>query len=267
MDLLHFPPNISLRPAITTNLKQVPQEQDPILFRLKPGTKKTKTAVDTLVDHLREHTDDPLSLPSLLESNANLITWSDGSRTLAIGQTQFLLIDDTPASKHLTFRAQSERLYTCDAGVRKVVRVQPSSTSDARTKLAMATARMRATSKQREGRTMLRCMDDRGEQQEMKAKMENMRKERERARLEAKRRQARERHVRPARALTVDQLESDYESEEDHVKKMEERMDAERLIKAKRAAAPRMREMPVKRRKAGGRRVVAADDDESDESD
>lgn len=267
VDLVHFPPNISLRSAVTTNLEKVPLEQNPILYRLKPGVKKGKSAAETVMDLIKTKGHDPLKLADALQSNANLITWSDGSRTLAIGSTQFLLIDDAIASKHVLFREDQEEVLTFEASVKRVVRVQPSSTNDSSTKLAMLTAAMRDISKRSEGRTMMRCMDDRGEQEEAKAKLENMRRERERARLEAKRRQSRERNVRPTRALTVDHLESDDESQEDQVRKIEERFDAERLMRAKRAAPPRPREVQVKRRKAGGRRVLGSDEDESDEDD
>lgn len=267
VDLVHFPPNISLRGAVTTNLEKLPQEQNPILYRLKPGVKKSKSTAETVMDLIKTKGHDPLALAEVLQSNANLITWSDGSRTLAVGSTQFLLIEDAVASKHVLFRENHEDLLTFEARVNKVARVQPSSTSDARTKLAMATAAMKAISKRPEGRTMLRCMDESGELEEAKAKMESLRRERERARLEARRRQARERNVRPNRTLTVDHLESDDESQEDQVRKMEERFDAERLMRAKRAAPPRPREAQIKRRKAGGRRVLGSDEDESDEDD
>lgn len=267
VDLVHFPPNISLRSAVTTNLEKLPQEQNPILYRLKPGVKKGKPAAETLMDLIKTKGHDPLALAESLQSNTNLITWPDGSRTLAIGSTQFLLIEDAVASQHVLFRENHDDLLTFEARVNKVVRVQPSSTTDARTKLAMATAAMKAVSKRPEGRTMLRCMDESGELEEAKAKMESLRRERERARLEAKRRQTREKNVRPSRTLTVDHLESDDESQEDQVRKMEERFDAERLMRAKRAAPPRHREAQVKRRKAGGRRVLGSDEDESDEDD
>lgn len=262
-DMLHFPPNITLLPSVTTKLEEVPVEQNPILYRLRPGVRGNRTAAETILDLMKEHRNDPVALSKVMQSNANLITWSDGSRTIAIGSQQFLLIEDAMVSKHFVFRKGND-IQTCETLVRSVARVQPSSTSDAKDKLALATAAMRKASK-REGRVMLRCMDGDGEQQEAKAKIENNRKERERARLEAKRRRSRESHVRPNRGLTVDVLESDYESEEDQVRRMAERMDAERLMRAKRAAPPRT--VDVKRRKAGGRRVLGLDEDESDESD
>lgn len=264
VDILHFPPNISLPYAVTTKLEEVPVEQNPILYRLRPGVRGNRSAAEAVMDLVAEKRADPVGLTDSIQSNANLITWSDGSRTIAIGSQQFLLIEDALASKHFVFRTGDD-IQTCDARVRSVVRVQPSSTSDARDKLALATAAMRQANK-REGRTMLRCVvDGDAEQQEAKAKIENNRKLREKARLEAKRRRARESHARPNRGLTVDALESDYESEEDHVRRMAERLDAERLMRAKRAAPPRT--LDVKRRKAGGRRVLGPDEDESDESD
>lgn len=267
VDMLHFPPNITLVPAVTTKLESLPHEQNPILYRLRSGLRGDRSAHSAVMHFVKEKKGDPLALAEIIESNARIITWSDGSRTLAIGSTQFLMIADTVASKHLIFR-QGDDVQTCEARVKNVMRVQPSSTTDARTKLAMATAAMKAASKRPEGRTMLRCMDDTGEQQEAKAKVENNRKQRERARLEARRRQSRERQMRPKRPLTVDALEreSDDDSGEDHARRMAERFDAERLMRAKRAPPPRTMDVSVKRRKAGGRRVLGSDDEDSEES-
>ncbi|CDF37866.1 unnamed protein product [Chondrus crispus] len=265
--MLHFPPNITLIPAVTTKLNSLPQEQNPILYRLPSGVQGDRSAHATVLQLVKENKNDPLALSQVLESNARVITWSDGSKTLSIGAQQFLMIADTVASRHFILRKGTD-VHTCESRVKNVMRVQPSSTSDATAKVAMARAAMRAASKRPEGRTMLRCMDDTGEQQEAQAKVENNRRQRERAKIEAKRRQARERHMRPRRPLTVASLEreSDDDSGEDQARRMAERLDAERLMRAKRAPPPRTMDVSAKRRKAGGRRVLGSDDDDSDDS-
>ena len=265
--LMYFPPNISLSPVITTNLQEIPVEQYPILFRLKPGVRqKDETAADALL-RVMKGKKDMSELHDVLESNTKLITWSDGSQTLTIGSRQFLLTRDVVASKHYIFR-RGDKIQTYEAGVDRVVRLQPCSTEDTRAKLAMAAANDRARMQRKPVQKMLRCMDDDGEQMEAKAKMESHRRERERARLEAKRRQSQQRQVRPQRNLTVDALESGGESDDDQMHRMDERLNASRLLRAKRAApAVRKPDPSVKRRKAGGRRVVRMEDYSSDESD
>lgn len=265
LDMFHFPPTISFPTALTTSIASIPVEQNPILYRVKPGMQaNNKSAVEILMDAYKKDSD-IMNLKRYLQSNANLITWSDGSKTIAIGSQQFLLIEDAMASKHYVFR-KGDKVQTYEAKVKSVARVQPSSTRDARTKFALANAAAnKAVSKRPPSRTMLRCMDDDAEQQEAQAKIESHRKERERARLEAKRRQARERHARPSRPLTVETLESD-EDDEDAVRQNAERAEAsERLMKAKRPpSTSRSSAFPVKRRKAGGRRVVDINDDDSE---
>lgn len=268
-DMMYFPPNISCSMAITDKLDKLPKEQNPILYRLKPQVRGSKSVISTALDVIRKNPD-PVSWADYFESNANLITWSDGSKTIAIGSQQFLLIEDALASKHFLFR-RGDKIQTCESAINKVVRVQPSSTGDADVKLAMANAMKKAAGVRRTNRTMMRCMNDDGEQEEEKAKQESQRRERERARLEAKRRRARERHVRPNRRLTVEALESnDEDSGEDHVRRLEERVGASRLMRAKREAAPSRPAISVKRRKVGRRKLVGSDDDDdlnSDDSD
>lgn len=265
-DILHFPPDISFSMAATTSFDDVPPEQNPILYRLKSdiANPDSKTAVKKLARAIKSNPD-PFSMSELVESNANIITWSDGSQTLAIGEQQFLLIKDKLASNHYLFR-RGNKIQTLDSEVASVMRAQPASTEAAGAKLAMVTAAMKASAHRPKVRTMLRCMNDGGEQEEERAKLESARRERERARIQAKRRQARERHIRPVsnRGLTVDVLESnDEDSGDDNMRRLEERVGESRLMRAKRAPPPVRQGISVKRRKVGaGRRVVASDDDD-----
>lgn len=267
VDVLHFPPSVSFHMSLTTDLDHVPVEENPILFRLRPEMrKKGQSDAQTLLDFVKKHKD-PFALRKILETNAHLITWSDGSKTITIGNEQFLLIDDIIASKHYVFR-RGDRIQTFEAKVGSIRRVQPSTTGHATAKIALAKAQKRARSSGfgPTGRTMMRCMDDGGELEEEKAKQESIRRNRERLKMEAKRRQARERNMRPSRGLTTELLESndDDSGEDEKMRRIEERVGESRLMRAKRAAPPRI-EVSVKRRKAGGRRVLSDSDDGDDE--
>ncbi|PXF45732.1 hypothetical protein BWQ96_04500 [Gracilariopsis chorda] len=267
VDILHFPPSVSFHMSLTTDLADLPVEENPILFRLKPEMRrKGQSDAQTLLEFVKKNPD-PFALRKILETNAHLITWSDGSKTITIGNEQFLLIDDVIASKHYVFR-RGDRIQTFEAEVGGIRRVQPSTTGSATAKIALAKAQKRARSSGfgPTGRTMMRCMDDGGELEEEKAKQESLRRHRERLKMEARRRQARERNMRPSRGLTTELLESNDEDsgEDEKMRRIEERVGESRLMRAKRAAPPRI-EVSVKRRKAGGRRVLSDSDDGDDE--
>lgn len=264
VDIMHFPPSISFTPTLSQRLNNIPPEPLPILYRVRPEVLGNAKSADLLVQKLRENPH-PIALGDILESNANLITWSDGSKTLAIGDQQCEVIEDNVASKHLLFR-RGDKIQTCEAHVNKVVRVQPSSTNDARAKQTMNTAIERAANRRGGGgRTMLRCMDDSAEKQETQARVENHRRERERARLEARQRQAKERYAKPNRGLSAEVLESnDEDSGDDRGRRASEQ--ADRLMRVKRPqASSRNAEISVKRRKVGARRVVGSDDESESE--
>lgn len=268
VDVLHLPPNVTFSPALTTTLDDVPVEQNPILYRLRPSVTVSpdETPVDALLRELKRTDYNPLAYNEFLESNANFVEWSDGSKTLSIGTQQFLLIDDGHASQHFLFQ-RGDKIQTFDAHVGKVTRVQPSSTGDAHAKLVMSKAMERSRNRRGVSKTILRTMDAGAENKERQARIESQKRERERAKMEAKKRQARERYSRPTRPLSVNALESDDEdSGEDGMRRMEERVDATRLMRAKRPAPQpsRMAEISVKRRKAGGRRVLGEEDDDDD---
>lgn len=270
VNVVHLPPSVSLSSSLTTNLEDVPPESNPMLFRLRDNaTARTgESPTDTCLRHLQECGYDPNKYNEFLESNANLITWNDGSQTLSIGNLQFQLVEDAIASQNFIFR-RGDKLQTHHAAVGKVVRVQPTSTGDARAKLVMAKAVERAANKGSTSKTILRCMEDDVERKEKQARLEQHRRERERARQDAKKRQMKERHARPTRQLSANILEdNDDDSADDGVKGLADRYDANRLLRAKRAPLPPSRppaDLALKRRKVGARRVLAKDDDsESD---
>lgn len=268
VDILHLPPSVTFPLALTTTLDDVPVEQNPILYRLRPSVTVApgESPPEVLLRELKRVDYNPLAFGEFLESNANFIEWSDGSRTLSIGNQQFLLVDDGHASQQFVFQ-RGDKIQTFDTYVNKVTRVQPSSTGDAHAKLVMSKAVERSRNKRGVSKTILRTMDAGAENKERQARIESQKRERERAKMEAKKRQARERYSRPSRPLSVNALESDDEdSGEDGMRRMEERVDASRLMRAKRPAPQpsRMVDISVKRRKAGGRRVLGEDDDDDD---
>lgn len=269
VDILHLPPSVTFPPALTTTLDDVPVEQNPILYRLRPSVTVApdEKPADALLRELKRVDFNPLAFGEFLESNANFIEWSDGSRTLSIGNQQFLLVDDGHASQQFVFQ-RGDKIQTFDAYVNKVTRVQPSSTGDAHAKLVMSKAVERSRNKRGVSKTILRTMDAGAENKERQARIESQKRERERAKMEAKKRQARERYSKPSRPLSVNAIESDDEdSGEDGMRRMEEHVDANRLMRAKRPAPQpsRMADISVKRRKAGGRRVLGDDDDDDDD--
>ncbi|KAI0563934.1 Leo1-like protein [Gracilaria domingensis] len=268
VDILHFPPSISLHTSLTTDSENLPDLENPIMFRLKPEMKKPgQSDAETLLKFIKANPN-PFALKRILDTNAHLITWSDGSKTITIGNEQFLLIDDVLASRHYVFR-RGDRIQTFEAEVGSIRRVQPSTTGSSTAKMALAKAQKRArgTNSISSGRTMMRCLDNGGELEEEKAKQENLRRQRERMRMEAKRRQQRERAMRPTRGLTTEMLESNEEEsgEDEKMRRIEERVGESRLMRAKRATTPRI-EVSVKRRKVGARRILSDYDDGDDES-
>lgn len=268
VDLIYLPPNVSFPVPLTATPDDVPIEQNPILYRLRQSVEvaDNETPVDALLRELKRVKYNPLAYREFLESNANLVTWSDGSRTLSVGTQQFLLIDDAHESQKFVFR-RGNKIQICDSSVRKVSRVQPSSTGDAHAKLVMSKALERSRNKQGVSKTMLRTLDAGAENKERQARIESQKREREWVKLEAKKRQVRERYSKPSRPLSVGALESgDDESEEDGVRRMEERVDANRLMRAKRPVPQAQNaDIAVKRRKAGARRFIVSDDEEESE--
>lgn len=270
VNVVHLPPSVSLSSALTTDLEQVPPESNPMLFRLlsNVAAQRGESSAETCLRELKACRFDPTKYSDFLESNSNLITWSDGSQTLSIGSSQFQLVEDAIASRHFVFQ-RGEKVQTHHSEVCKVARVQPTSVGDARAKLVMANAVERAANRGGESKTILRCIDDDAERKKKQAQLDQNRRERERVRIEARKRQLKERQARPSRPLTVEGLESnDEDSADDHVKRMADHYDANRLMRAKRAPPPPSRgaaELSIKRRKAGGRRVLADDDDSESE--
>lgn len=270
VDVMYFPPSVPFPSALTTAIEgDVPLEQCPILYRLRQdAVVEDEKAADTLIRRLRECDYDPLRYSEFLESNARLVTWSDGSRSLSIGMHTFLLLDDNLGSQHFVFR-RGEKVQTFESSVSSVARVQASSTTDGRAKLVMAKAVERAASKRTASRTMLRAMEDDSEKQERQARIESQRRERERLRQEARKRQMKERQNRSVRQLSVEFVESnDEDSGDEGARRIAERHDASRLMRAKHSFPSHpggSGDISVKRRKLSGRRVLQNDEETEDD--
>lgn len=265
LDIIFLPSSFSFPMAITTKVGEWPESQSPILYRLKPETHIEKSEVETLMAHIKNNPQ-IVALSDILESNANLITWSDGSKTLAIGKEQFRMIDDPMASKQFLFR-RADDMQSFQGQINSVARVQPSAGGKTG---KLAAVIERALKAKPAARTMLRCLEHGGEKEEEKAKQQSQRLLKDRNRLQAKRakERARTRQHRPNPRLSARALESnDDDSGDEHVRQMEEHYDANRLLRAKRAAPPGRAGVSVKRQKAGGRRVLSYDDDDDDDDD
>lgn len=269
IDVVFLPPSVPMPSAVTTTLEEdVPAEQCPILYRLRPDAAVDgEHDADVIMRRLRECDYDPLRLSEFLESNARLITWSDGSRSLKIGMHNFMVLDDNLASQYFIFR-RGDKVQTHEASVSSVAHVQPSSSVDGHAKLVMAKAVERAANKRTASRTILRTMEDDAEKHERQARIDSQKRERERSRQDARKRQMKERQTRPNRSLSVEFVESnDEDSADERAHRIAERHDANRLMRAKHNPPPSSHSdgFSIKKRKLNARRVLQDEDDSDDD--
>lgn len=269
VDLFHFPSNISLRPKVSTTLEDVPEELNPILYRLKPGTRGDRSTREVMFDVMKKCRSDPSSLLKYLESNAHVITWSDGSKTLSVGSEEFSMIMDYEASSHFVFR-KGDDIQTCETAVRSTYRVQPFSTSAARERVASASAAALAASSgdtgKQGGRTLMQ-MDPETERLAAVDRKKESRRVQQKNRLEEKRRreQAKSRRhtmstARSNQKICMKASELDNKTDDEHTRRIvEKNRKSKRLV---REVSPD--KVYRKRRKAGRRRVLRVEDENSD---
>jgi Leo1-like protein len=280
LTLMQLPPAIDV-PLTPSNPVKDPLPQNAlttIMYRLRKGVTRAQ------VESAMEERGTLRAMPMIAESNTRLVTWSDGSRTLMVGDEHFSVMDDkqTPESLYVFRKGKDVQSYYGQVG--KYVRVQPSMVSKKRNSALLAlSGGAEANSK---GRTMLRQIDGLDEK-EAKARHEAaIKRSREQSRRQAKQRRISERAVHPEARLTRRALEDDDddddEEEEDAdfgrdrlrnrweeergARKREEEREA-RLRESKRAAAAEERVDVVRRRKLGSRRVVDDNDDDDDDDD
>lgn len=283
-DVVFLPSSVPFPSGIFTKIDgEIAQSHNPILYRLLPsafpkGTSKEdmedkETAARVLTDHLKRCNYDPLRYHEFLESNAKLVIWDDGSKSLCIGKNAFEFAEDNIASKHVVFR-RGDKVQNLHASVNSVARVQHSTSALAgQAQLVMARAAERAAKNRSAARTMLRAND--AEKSEKQARLDRERRERERERVkaEARRRNLRDKQTRPNRPLTVGGLESDLHADDDYDRdryrssrrddysssRYDDRHDASRLMRG------RTGELSVKRRKISGSRHIADDEEDSED--
>jgi hypothetical protein len=266
----------------------------PLMYRLKPRV--TRADVERAVDTYGL----ARALPLIAESNARLVTWSDGSRTLMIGDEHFAVAADRIAPTSLYIFRKGTDMQSYHGKVGDIFSVQPSTVNRKRRDSLMALglgpgvgAGGRAGGIVGGGgigpgvkavRTMGRMYDGGAEKEEKEAVASFQSKQREAARLQSKRRRLAERQVRPERRMTKADLESDDgdhlgdddDDDYNHVKGRETIREDRRREMEREARLRELQRGPAKvpdrvaapqRRKIGARRVLGMDDDDDDDDD
>lgn len=242
VDLLHFPPGLEVNSQVANESSHKQAQMFPISFR-----PQRRGDARTLASTLQRG---PLVLADVLESNARLVEWSDGSKTVMVGEEHFDIISDRLATDYYLFRKGAD-VQTVDAAVGAVGRLQPYNLGG-----LMGRVSVTPLSAKSEGRKVMLTMKDGGEQEEKLAKEEAERKERDRARRENKRRQTMASQPRPR-----ERPSPRYESEEDMSDDEADRFAEEQERRIKRQ---RMSDWGTK--KAGRRKIVGdSDEEESDD--
>lgn len=277
LTLMQLPPAIDV-PLAPSNPAKDALSQDAlttIMYRLKKGVTGSQ------VESALEDAGNLRAMPMIAESNTRLVTWSDGSRTLMVGNEHFSVTEDkqTPESLYIFQKGKDVQSYYGEVG--KYVRVQPSMVSKKRNSALLALSGGPAAKKST-GRTMLRKLDGGDEREEKEKHSAAVKRQREQARRQQKERTIRERAVRPEARLTRRALEDDDDDgddsdmdfgrdsqrnrwEEDRDARRRDQEREERLRESKRAAAAEERVNAVRRRKLGSRRVLDDDDDDDDD--
>lgn len=248
VDLLHFPPTLEMNMVLATDA-DIPENQAyPMAFRAARGA--PSDVPRALMQALRRG---PLSVCDVLESNARLVEWSDGSRTVMVGDEHYEVVGDKLVSDFYLFR-KGEDVQTFEASVESVGRLQPCNLGGMSAQIANSQT---PGSGRKEVRTIMRTMKEGGEQEEKLAKEEADRKERDRARRESKRRASMGSQPR-TQGIASPVFESEPEPSEDETERIAE--EQRRLSKRRRTE-----QFQFKTRKAGGRRVVDSDEDSDDD--
>ncbi len=247
VELLHFPAVLQMEENVAKD-RMVPEgETYPISFRPKRGV--NERAIRSAMQR------GPMGLADLLESNARLVEWSDGSHTIMVGDEHYTMITDKLASDYFLFR-KGEDVQTVEAEVSKVGRLQLFGGGGmASLKKSVSTSGMKASNGKLQQRRVLLTMKEGGEQEEKLAREEAERKERDRARMENKRRASMASHRRSE--VPSPRYEESEEDEEEAERYAEEK---ERQIKRQ-----RLNDWSFKTKKAGRRKIVGDSDDEEEE--
>lgn len=173
VDLLHFPSGLEMKMALATDEVIPENEPYPMAFRAKRGG--PSDVPRALEQALRRG---PPSVCDVLESNARLVEWSDGSHTVMVGDEHYLVYEDKLDSDFYLFRT-SEDVQTFEASVKSVGHLQPCNLDSMSAQIADSKTNVRGSG---EVRTIMRTLEEGGEQEENRAKEEADRKKRDRAR-------------------------------------------------------------------------------------
>lgn len=248
VDILHFPPTLPVERVIAGKSTAAPTGAIPVSFR--PAKKVRGSASAALFRAVQRGVH---SITDVLESNTNLVTWPDGTRTLVVGDEQYTIVSDALVSDFYILR-KGAGVQTFAAGVGSVGRVQPCSMGGVRAQIA----RSGAPSGRKPGRKVLRTLEDTGEHDEKIKREQAAKRERERASAEARKRRAMPSSQSSRGRMQEEEEEDDEEPSEEDISEEEADRIAERM--------PRRRaEASLAHRKAGGGRVIQESDlDDSD---
>jgi hypothetical protein len=207
-------------------------------------------------------------MPEIAESNARLVTWSDGSRTLMIGDEHYAVTRDRIAPTSLYVFRKFKELHAYYGKVGEVHSVQPSTVNRKRGLLGLNASLANSAKKVRK---MERIFDGGAEKEEKAALASYHSRQREEARLQSKRRRLAEKQVRPERRMTRADLDSEDDEDEDFGNEREERRKEtereDRLREMQRGRAASERISAPQRRKIAGRRVLGMDDEDDEDED
>lgn len=253
VDLLHFPPGLEVSTHVATEAELAAHDAFyPISFRPQRRG-DARSAVRSALQR-----GGAVGIAGILESNARLIEWSDGSHTVMVGDEHYYIMNDKLASDFYLFR-KGQDIQTVEAAVNTVGRLQPYNAGGLSSRLSKLGT---TTSPAKTGRKLLLTTKRSGEIEEQQAKDEADRKDREKERLQRKRRAtiAAENRNRPRERSPIRRY-SDEEDEESDGEAERFAEEEERRIKRR-----RNNDWSFKHQKAGRRKIVGeSDDEESDE--
>lgn len=249
VELLHFPPVLEMDELVAKDRIVPDGEKYPISFRPKHRG-DASAAVRAAMQR------GPVGLADVLESNARLVQWSDGSHTVMVGDEHYMIIGDKLTSDYYLFR-KGEDVQTVEAAVSKVGRLQPFGGSGVSAMKKSSQSVSSIGNGKGKPRKVLLTMKEGGEQEEKAAREEAERKERDRARMENKRRATMASHRRSE--VRSPRYEEESEDEEEAERYAEEK---ERQIKRQ-----RLNDWSFKTKKAGRRKIVGDSDDEEESDD
>lgn len=129
VEIIAFPSTIDVLPGVVTDDTKEPLGSDSVLFRLKSGVHKQEPALNEMRRLIEQHGSNPSKLSQFLESNGRIVTWSDGSRTIDIGESQFVVAKSILDEERPVMIPKGDGEQNVHERVRRSSRVFPTSTT------------------------------------------------------------------------------------------------------------------------------------------